>query len=165
VGFDLDGSHLRAAQSAGSIDHAAADLADAVREAQLVVIATPVRAAEVLLREISVFLRDGAVVTDTCSTKAQVTQWAARALPRRVGFVGGHPMTGKATANVDGADGALFQGTTYCLTPTADTPPTVVERATWLVEAVGAFPTFSTPMSMTSSWLRSAICRTCSPPP
>jgi prephenate dehydrogenase len=145
VGFDVSGPPLHAAHRSRALDRAVGDLRDAVEGADLVVIATPVRAVEDVLREIGNLLPEGAVVTDTASTKAQVVEWAERLLPHRVGFVGGHPMTGKTTANVDGPDAGLFLGTTYCLTPTANTPPPAVERAVWLAESVGGVPYFVEP--------------------
>ncbi len=142
VGFDLNGSQVRAAQSMHSIDRAAGGLLDAVQDAELVVVASPVRAVEPILRQVGNLLVEGTVVTDTASTKSQVLEWAERLLPRRVGFVGGHPMTGKVTANVNGPDGGLFAGRVYCLTPSPQTDPRVVARAVWLVEAVGGVPYF-----------------------
>src|SRR5579883_3533289 len=66
---------------------------------------------------------------------------AAEVAPQ-VAFVGGHPMAGKLTHGSADADAALFDGTVYCLTPTADTPPAAIQRVTELVEAVGARPHF-----------------------
>lgn len=145
VGFDLDPRQLRAARSARAFDRAAGSLLEAVEGANLVVIATPVRAVEAVFREVGNLLPEGTVVTDTASTKAQVVEWSRRYLPKRVGFVGGHPMTGKVTAQVDGPDAGLFDGATYCLTPISETPPAAVELAVWLAEAVGAVPYFLEP--------------------
>ncbi len=144
VGFDLDPQRLRAAHSIRAFDRAARSPANAVEGAELVIVATPVRAVEAVLREVGNLLPEGAVVTDTGSTKAQVVEWAHR-LPPRVGFVGGHPMTGKLSAQVDGPDPDLFTSAIYCLTPEASTPPEAVEQVVWLVEAVGGVPYFLQP--------------------
>src|SRR5581483_8171521 len=112
-----------------------------VEGADLVILATPVRAVAPLLAAIAPHLAPGAVVTDTGSTKEQVVLAAAEAAPD-VAFVGGHPMAGKLTHGTDNASATLFEGTIYCLTPTADTPRAAVERTVELIEAVGAQPHF-----------------------
>jgi prephenate dehydrogenase len=145
VGFDTSQETLRIAQRSHAVDRAAASLREAVDRAELVVIATPVRAVEAILREVGNLLYEGTVVTDTASTKEQVIEWASRLLPKRVSFVGGHPMTGKMSAQVDGASATLFDGATYCLTPEVSTPPESVERVVRLVESVGSKPYFLQP--------------------
>src|SRR4051812_15460482 len=138
IGFDQDPKQLRAARGRGALDRHADSLLDAVQGADLVVLATPVRAIESIMREVGNLLPAGTVVTDTASTKGQVVAWAARLLPKRVGFVGGHPMAGKLTAQADGPDARLFQGAIYCLTPDGETDAAALDRVTWLVEAIGA---------------------------
>ena len=56
--------------------NASSTLADAVYGAELVVLATPVRAIYALLRDIAPVLSPGTVVTDVASTKTQVINWA-----------------------------------------------------------------------------------------
>jgi prephenate dehydrogenase len=59
-----------------------------------------------------------------------------------VAFVGGHPLAGRLRSRVDEADASLFVGATYCLSPTSNTPEWGIDRATQLVEAIGAVPHF-----------------------
>lgn len=145
VGFDISGDSRRAASRLRAVDRTAGNLVEAVRDAELVVIATPVRSIELVLREIAPFLPPGAVVTDTGSTKAAVVIWAEEFLPPHATFVGGHPMTGKATAGVAEADARLFQGTVYCLTPSTRTDASALDRLVHLVEGIGAVPYFLQP--------------------
>ena len=90
------------------------------RQADLVVVATPVRAAASVIGE--VLSGDGwgphVVVTDVGSVKGPLV--AAVDHPR---FVGGHPMAGSEQVGVEGATGDLFVGATWVLTPTATTDP------------------------------------------
>ncbi len=71
--------------------------------------------------------------------------WAEEFLPDSVAFVGGHPMTGKEISGVEAADANLFQGRVYCLTPTARTRPTAVNKVSQLVETIGARVRFLEP--------------------
>jgi prephenate dehydrogenase len=141
VGYDRSREvRIRAARR-HAVDRERGSLEETVEGADLVVLATPVRAVAPLLRDLAPYLAPGAVVTDTGSTKEQVVLAAAEVAPQ-VAFVGGHPMAGKLTQGTDDADAALFDGTVYCLTPTADTPGFAIDRVTELVEAVRARPHF-----------------------
>ncbi|HLH24217.1 MAG TPA: prephenate dehydrogenase [Chloroflexota bacterium] len=141
VGYDRSGDARTRAARRHAVDRTPWSLEETVEGADLVVLATPVRAVAPLLGTIAPYLAPGAVVTDTGSTKEQVMLSAAEVAPQ-VAFVGGHPMAGKLTHGSADADAALFDGTVYCLTPTADTPPAAIQRVTELVEAVGARPHF-----------------------
>jgi len=145
VGYDVGKGVSNQARKVGAIDQPYATLADAVRGAELVVLATPVGAMRSLLQTLSPLLTPGAVVTDVASTKVQVISWAEEYLPASVAFVGGHPMTGKELSGVEAADAALFQGGIYCLTPTARTKPAAIHKVSTFVEALGAIVRFLEP--------------------
>nr|HET6902299.1 prephenate dehydrogenase/arogenate dehydrogenase family protein [Ktedonobacteraceae bacterium] len=115
VGYDIGKGVSNQARKVGAIDQPCATLADAVRGAELVVLATPVGAMRSLLQALSPLVTPGAVLTDVASTKVQVISWAEEYLPANVAFVGGHPMTGKELSGVEAADATLFQGGIYCL--------------------------------------------------
>ena len=83
---------------------------EAVKTANLVIIATPILTMPEVFREIAPALKPGAVVTDVGSTKAEVLKWAEQLLPDTVHFVGGHPMAGKEVAGIDNAEASLFEG-------------------------------------------------------
>jgi prephenate dehydrogenase len=145
AGYDLGRGISNQARKIGAIDQPHSSLADAVRGAELVILATPVGAMRSLLQGLSSAATPGAVVTDVASTKTQVISWAEEFLPTSVSFVGGHPMTGKELSGVDSADAALFQGRIYCLTPTPRTKPVAITKASALIEALGARARFLEP--------------------
>jgi prephenate dehydrogenase len=145
VGYDLGRGVSDRARRVGAIDQYYSSLADTVRGAELVVLATPVGAMRVLLQNIAPALSPGAVVTDVASTKAQVISWAEEFLPPSVSFVGGHPMAGKEVSGVEEADANLFQNRIYCLTPTARTRPAAIKKVCSMVEALGARVRFLEP--------------------
>src|SRR2546421_1371600 len=145
VGYDLGKGVSDRARKVGAIDQVYSTLADVVRGAELVVLATPVGAMRALLQNLAPCVTPGAVVTDVASTKAQVISWAEEFLPPSVSFVGGHPMTGKEQSGVEAADASLFQNRIYCLTPTARTRPAAINKASAFVEALGARVRFLEP--------------------
>jgi len=142
VGSDIDGSRERTAKKSGSIDRGEHDLAKAVRDARLVIIAVPIAALRDVFTAIAPHLTEGAVVTDTASTKGEVMKWATELLPESVSFVGGHPMAGKEHSGIDHADAALFNGSAYCICPTVSSSPAAIQSVVGLAQALGAEPTF-----------------------
>ncbi|QBD78240.1 prephenate dehydrogenase/arogenate dehydrogenase family protein [Ktedonosporobacter rubrisoli] len=145
VGYDLGRGVSDRARKIGAIEQHYHSLADTVRGAELVILATPVGAMKALLQNLSDLLSPGAVVTDVASTKVQVISWAEEFLPSSVSFVGGHPMSGKELSGVEAADAELFSNYIYCLTPTARTRPTAVSKVSSMVESLGARVRFLEP--------------------
>jgi prephenate dehydrogenase len=93
------------------------DLAPALHNADLVVIALPIGATLDLLPEIARLVPSSALVTDTCSTKLRITQSATELFspPARAVFLGGHPMAGREVAGIANADADLFRDAPYAL--------------------------------------------------
>jgi len=145
AGYDLGKGVNDRARRVGAIDQPCGSVADAVRGAEIVILATPIGAIRSLLQNIAPSLTPGAVVTDVASTKAQVISWAEEFLPSSVSFVGGHPMAGKELQGVEAADATLFQNRIYCLTPTPRTRPAAINKVSMLVEALGARVRFLEP--------------------
>ena len=145
VGYDLGKGVSDHACKIGAIDQQYSALADAVRGAELIILATPVGTMRSLLQNIATMASPGAVVTDVASIKVQVINWAQEFLPAAVSFVGGHPMIGKQVSGVESADAALFQDRIYCLTPTRHTLSAALNKVSMLIEALGARVRFLEP--------------------
>lgn len=145
AGYDLGRGVCEQARKVGAIDQVHTALADVVRGAELIVLATPVGAMRALLQDIAILASPGAVITDVASTKSQVISWAEEFLPAQLAFVGGHPMAGKELSGVEAADAALFRNRIYCLTPTAKTPPAALNKVLAMIETIGARVRFLEP--------------------
>jgi len=142
VGHDKDRGAANQAQRVGAMDRAEHNLLRAVEGASMVIIATPVLAVREVMQEIAGELVEGAVVTDTASTKAQVMQWADELLPEGVSFVGGHPMAGKETPGIEQAEATLFAGKAYCICPSLKATDGAVNSVVGLTRLMGAEPLF-----------------------
>jgi prephenate dehydrogenase len=140
VGYDAAPGVAERAQQRGALDFIAASAAEAVHAADLVVIATPTRAAEPTLGAIATHLAPDVVVTDLCSVKAPLVALAGQALQRPQRFVGGHPMAGMERAGIEAATADLYRGARWALTPTPQTAPDALRRVRALVTALGAEP-------------------------
>ena len=109
---------------------------DCVRDADLVVVATPVDKLAETFAAIGPHLRPGALVTDAGSVKVAVLE-AARLLPPTVTFVGAHPMAGSEKAGAAHASATLYDGRTCFITPTGAESPTAVDRVTAFWRGLG----------------------------
>jgi prephenate dehydrogenase len=142
VGYSRRQETVAKASSSGAIDLGETNLKDAVKQADLVIIATPVLTVKEIFSEIAPHLPSGCIVTDTASTKVQVMRWAEEILPPTVDFIGGHPMAGKETYGIQAAEAELFRGCTYCITQSKKASPKSIDMATGMVKKLGAIPFF-----------------------
>jgi prephenate dehydrogenase len=117
----------------------AADDPIVLAEADLVILAAPVRQNVELLGELEANVRQAAVVTDTGSTKRAIVE-AARRLPQRFAFVGGHPLAGAAVRGLEHARPDLFHGRPWLFTPTSDAAGPALDRLHTFVRHLGAVP-------------------------
>jgi len=121
---------LERAQDVGAIDEWTLDPADAVRDADLVVVCTPVGQVGPWLAKIADHLKPGAIVTDVGSTKSAIVTAGERVIRRPAFFVGSHPMAGSEKRGVEVARAELFEGATCVVTRTDATD----EAAATIVE-------------------------------
>lgn len=143
IGYDADMEKQNLAKSKAAVDGTAWNLGEAVKDADVVVLATPVGAMKDLFDDIAPSLKPGAIVTDTGSTKTDVLKWAA-SLPDTVSFVGGHPMAGKSES-LEGADADLFKGATWIVTPSPTASESAIKNVLGLIAAVDAEAFFTEP--------------------
>ncbi len=140
TGYDQDRHAVSMARRCFAIDQEAHTLADAVREARLIIVSTPPQVVRAIFAQLAAFPSLSAIVTDTASTKGQICAWARELLPQTMPFVGGHPMAGKEQSGGQAAEADLFRGAVYCLTPDSGTPQSALAVCTALVETIGARP-------------------------
>jgi prephenate dehydrogenase len=129
----------QAALAQGLVDGATTRLAEGVRHADVVVLATPVRVILHQLSEIGPLLPDGCLLMDLGSTKSGIVAAMDR-LPGHVQPLGGHPMCGKEVSGLAAADPALYRGRTFILSPLPRTSPAALSLGCELARAAGAQP-------------------------
>ena len=111
---------LEKARARGAIDRAVTEVAEALDDADLVYLATPVVTILDLLPEVAKAAKPGALVTDAGSTKVRICRLASEVMPEGIQFLGGHPMAGKEVGGIENADADLFVGTKYILVKGAE---------------------------------------------
>jgi prephenate dehydrogenase len=108
---------LAEAISAGAIDEAAEDLHTAVRNADVVILATPVGVILDLLPRLKSIVSPLALITDVGSTKRLICQRAREIFGEEPLFLVGHPLAGKERSGLENADARLLEDARYVLTP------------------------------------------------
>jgi len=140
-GFDISLDVQNYAKKLKAVDRTEWNLAHAIARADVIIVATPVTAVREVFEVIADQAKQGAVVTDTCSTKTEVLEWARELLPDHIHFVGGHPMAGD-TRGVEGANAEVFKGATWCVCPTVNAGDEAVQTVLGLISALEAEPLF-----------------------
>ena len=134
---------LETAMRLHAIDVAADDMI-VLAECDVVILAAPVRQNVSLLEHLDDNVRTPAVITDTGSTKRGIVE-AARRLPPRFTFVGGHPLGGAAKSGLEHARPDLFKGRPWLFTPADDSGGESLEKLLAFATALGAEPRVLTP--------------------
>jgi cyclohexadieny/prephenate dehydrogenase len=110
------------------VDHCGTDLAAACRDADLVIVCTPVGACGEVARTIAPVLRAGCIVSDVGSVKQAVIAAMRPHLPHGVHFVPAHPVAGTENSGPEAAFTELFDGRCTILTPLPDSDPDAVDK-------------------------------------
>ena len=138
IGVGRRVENLQTAVALGAIDRYVAEPAEAVRSADLVVVATPVDTYERHLTSWGGLLPDGAIVTDVGSVKGVLVERAEAWLPAHARFVGAHPIAGREKTGVAAGSVDLFRGARCIVTPTGRTDADAMARVQTLWEEAGS---------------------------
>ena len=139
TGLGRSAESMARALELGIIDEVATSPEQAMRGADLVLIAAPVAQTERILASLAPYLEAGTIVTDAGSTKSDVVAAAYAALGERVGqFVPAHPIAGRETNGPDAAIVDLYVGKKVVITALPENAPEAVERVATAWKACGA---------------------------
>jgi prephenate dehydrogenase len=139
VGAGRSAENLQKAVELGVIDSYATDLAQAVRGADMVLVAVPLGAMQSVFSAIQEPLADGAVVTDAGSAKGSVLDDVQQVFGEVPGFfVPGHPIAGTEQSGVEASFADLYRNRRVILTPVESTDAGAVSRVRAMWEAAGA---------------------------
>ncbi len=123
----------------GAIDRAFNTTEETVKDADIVFLATPVKAVQAEARRAISAMKPGAILTDTASVKGGIV----KDLDKTAGlagikFIGGHPMAGSELSGIGAANKDLFKNAAYILTPTEQTDPEALRKTHNLLQTIGA---------------------------
>ncbi|MBN1538118.1 MAG: prephenate dehydrogenase [Anaerolineales bacterium] len=119
------------------VDQISDDPSEVVRDADLIVLATPVKTIISLIYKITQWHPGAPVILDLGSTKTQICQ-AFDVLPQRFDTIGGHPMCGKEELGLENAEAAIFHGAPFSFVKLYRTSPKAVIMAEQLTSILGS---------------------------
>jgi len=141
VAVDPDRHSLETALAQGVISRGTNDLKSGVTEADVIILATPVKLIVETLRNLPLLQRGGTFVMDLGSTKAKINDTMS-ALPDNFEAIGGHPMCGREQSGFQASSSTMYDGQTFILCRNRRTSQRAEELATCIVEAIHAQPLF-----------------------
>jgi len=138
IGIGRNEQSLALARDQGAIDRFTIDLAEGVKEADLVVFCTPVDMIAHQVRLAALSCRPGTLLTDAGSTKANIVRDVEGKLPAGIHFVGGHPLAGSEKRGPAAAVPDLFAGKVTIVTRTRHTDPDAFAKVSAFWTALGS---------------------------
>jgi cyclohexadieny/prephenate dehydrogenase len=136
--YDNNPDHAAKALSLGVTDRVAADPAEAVSGADLVVFAVPIGANEELAAAVEKHYLPGAIVSDVGSVKLAVIRDLGPHIPAGVHLVPAHPVAGTENSGPAAGFAELFEGRWCIITPPPGTDQAAIDTVAALWHAVGS---------------------------
>lgn len=141
IGLSRHKKNARMALKMGAIDCIGSSI-DAVRDADLVILASPVDSIINLAQKIAKRLKSDCVVIDVGSTKENIVSKAGALIPN---FVGCHPLAGSEKKGIENARGDIFAGSICIITPAIETNKNHLNKIKLLWRKLGAKIVILTP--------------------
>jgi prephenate dehydrogenase len=146
VGFGRSSATLQQAKQFGLVDRIGNDVGSEVRDADLILLATPVAQMADIFSLIAPHLGAKTLITDGGSTKCDVVAAARRQLGNKISqFIPAHPIAGAEQSGPAAAQADLYQGKKVVLTPLPENSPAAVARIRNAWQACGATVSELTP--------------------
>lgn len=145
VGYTHRASTRDKARRLAVVSEVLDDICQCVRDADLVILATPLSTFEDIFAEIADALPVGCIVTDVGSTKTLPHRWADKRLPGSVHYVGSHPIAGSEQRSVEYARDDLFDRAMCVLTATEKTNRRALQILKKFWSQLGCFVKIMTP--------------------
>lgn len=136
IGAGRDLRKLKYAKKRGAVDEIYIDIGKGVKNADIIVFATPVMSYSKIAEEIKPFVKKDAVIFDAGSTKREVTGLLTKIFGKN--FVGAHPIAGSEKTGVKYARADLFKNTICVLTPVSRTDKKAVKTVKGLMSGIGS---------------------------
>jgi prephenate dehydrogenase len=138
IGVGRGKENLKKAVELGVIDSFTFDATEAVKEADLVVVAVPVVSSIEVIKTALSSMKTGAILTDVGSVKGALIEEIDGAVPDGIDVVWGHPIAGTEHSGVEAAFSGLYAGKICVITPSENTSTQATEAVTCMWEKVGS---------------------------
>lgn len=138
AGYGRRIENLHRARAEGIIDSFDLHPENVCRDADLIILCTPVGTFLDLTRRCVPSFKKGALVTDAGSVKGALVHAIEQLMPDGVHYVGGHPIAGSDRSGIGASDEGLFRNSKCIVTPTPHTDPEALKALTGLWESLGS---------------------------
>ena len=138
IGLTRDKSKAALAVKLNAVDYASTNIRGLIQDADIIFICYPMHLIIPEIKKIMQFIKPGTIITDVGSSKEQIVKEAEKIMPKKVFFVGGHPMAGKEKTGLEESVNNLFEGESYILTKTAKTNKKALDTLKSLISGIGA---------------------------
>ena len=138
-GYGRDQSRLEGAQKSNVIDDFSTSIKEAIVDAEIIVIATPVGTFQSILREIEPIVSSSVIITDVGSTKTDIVNSVNDVLRAKSScFIPAHPIAGKEKSGFEVSDAKLFEGKKVIITPQENNLSESIKTIEKMWKSVGA---------------------------
>ncbi|MBD3182426.1 prephenate dehydrogenase/arogenate dehydrogenase family protein [Candidatus Poribacteria bacterium] len=131
-------SSLNNAIEMGAVDSATLDFNEALRNADMVLVSTPVDIIPSMVIKAAEYTPDECIITDAGSTKAFIVSEVKSSILNAGRFIGAHPMAGSHKSGVTASCTDLFHNSRCIITPTDSTPPPNMDTVIEMWKMLGA---------------------------
>lgn len=128
-----------------AIDRGTLDIKIGVKDADLIIVCTPVGDIVNLVKKILPFLKPNCIITDVGSTKLKIVEEIEKILPENIYFLGGHPIAGSEKAGIENATSSVFENSLYIITPGKCKNKKVINLLKKFIIKLGAKPKILSP--------------------
>jgi prephenate dehydrogenase len=147
IGSDIDLQVMKQAGKSGAVDKTTPNLNQAVREADILILALPLDQVEGVMRAVAPILKEGALLMDTAPVKTSTIRWAQDIIPSGCSYIGFTPVLNprylhEEAFGVAAARADLFQDGMFAIISPPKTNPKAVDLAANLAQMLGAAPFF-----------------------
>ena len=138
AGYDAKPDYQEPIKERDLVEELSTDSASAVRDADVVLLATPVGAYPAIGAAIGSHLKKGSTISDVGSIKSAVFEMLKKHVPDGVHFIPGHPVAGTEQSGPNAGFSSLFHDRWAILTPAHDADPLAVNKLTKFWESLGS---------------------------
>ena len=138
IGIGRRASSIKKAINKKAIDKGTLDIKKGLKDADLIIIATPVDKVMPKIKEVIKHVKQGAIIIDVNSAKERVVEFADKIMPKGIFFVGTHPIAGSEESGILPARGSLFEDTICAITPTKRTNKIALNKVMKIWKSLGA---------------------------
>ncbi|MCP5382360.1 MAG: prephenate/arogenate dehydrogenase family protein [Kordiimonadaceae bacterium] len=137
-GYDINPDYQNTIKELSLVDDLCAEIGDAVKDADLVILATPVGTYSEIGKEIKPYLKEGAILSDVGSVKSAVFEMLGPNTPENVHLIPAHPVAGTEQSGPESGFSSLFHDRWAIITPTDDADQKAVANLTKFWQGLGS---------------------------